>query len=116
MATKEEVLKVLRMWAGKIKDPEIKERFEDFNKTVQFTIKDIDAHFKFIIGNMEANVEEGKEDSPSMQVITTSDILVGITEGEIDPMEAFMNGELEAKGNLPDLSKLEVLMDVDDDD
>ncbi|NVM29878.1 MAG: SCP2 sterol-binding domain-containing protein [Candidatus Helarchaeota archaeon] len=115
MGTKEEVMKVLQQWAEKIKDPEVSERFEDFNKTVQFTVKDIDAHFKFIIGNMEATVEEGKDNAPSMQVITTSEILIGITEGEIDPMEAFINGELEAKGNLPDLSKLEVLMDIDDD-
>lgn len=115
MGTKEEVLKVLKMWAEKIKDPEVCERFEDFNKTIQFTIKDIDAHFKFIIGNMEAMVEEGKDELSSMQVITASDILIGITNGEVDPMEAFMNGELEAKGNLGDLSKLEILMDIDDD-
>ena len=116
MGTKEEVLKALNHWATKIEDPEVQERFEDFNNTIQFYLKDIDVHIKFIIENQKARVEEGKEDSPSMQVITTSDLIIGITEGKVDPMEAFMNGELEAKGNLPDLSKLEILMDLDDDD
>ncbi|NVM54307.1 MAG: SCP2 sterol-binding domain-containing protein [Candidatus Helarchaeota archaeon] len=116
MGTKEEVLKALNHWVAKMEDPYIMERFEDFNKTLQFTIKDIDANFKFIIENQKAKVEEGKDDAASMQVITTSAIIIGITEGEVDPMEAFMNGELEAKGNLPDLTKFEVLMDEDDDD
>jgi putative sterol carrier protein len=116
MGTKEQVIKALQQWAKKIEDPEVTDRFEDWNKTVQFTMKDLDAHFKFIIENQKARVEEGQEEAPSMSVITTSDIIIGITKGELDPMEAFMNGELEAKGNLPDLTKLEVLMDVDDDD
>ncbi|MHA1263701.1 MAG: SCP2 sterol-binding domain-containing protein [Candidatus Helarchaeota archaeon] len=115
MGTKEEVMKALEQWAKKITDPEVIDRFEDWNKTVQFIMKDLDAYFKFIIENQAARVEEGKEESPSMSVITTSDIIIGITEGEVDPMEAFMNGELETKGNLPDLTKLEVLMDLDED-
>lgn len=116
MGKKEEVMKSLNQWAAKLEDPEVNERFEDFNKTLQFTMKDLGLEIKFIVENQKARVEEGKEESPSMQVITTSDIIIGITEGEIDPMEAFMNGELEVKGNLPDLSKFEILMDVDDDD
>ncbi|MHA1651616.1 MAG: SCP2 sterol-binding domain-containing protein [Candidatus Helarchaeota archaeon] len=115
MGTKEEVMKALQHWAAKLEDEDIKERFEDFNKTLQFTIKDV-GDFKFIVENGVARVEEGKEEAPSMQVITTSDIIIGITEGEIDPMEAFMNGELEAKGNIPDLTKFEILMEEDDDD
>ena len=116
MGTKEEIMTALNQWAKKIEDPEIAERFEDWNKTVQFILKDIDTHIKFIIENQKARVEEGKEDNPTMSVITTSEIILGITSGDLDPMEAFMNGELEVKGNLPDLTKLEVLMDVDDDD
>jgi putative sterol carrier protein len=114
MGTKEEVLKALNHWAKKIEDPEIAERFEDFNKTLQFHIKDI-GFFKFIIKNQKAKVEEGKDETSSMQVITDSDTIIGITKGEVDPMDAFMNGELEAKGNIPDLTKFQVLMDVDED-
>ncbi len=116
MGTKEEVLKALEYWASKLEDEDIKERFEDFNKTLQFTIKDLNAEFKFIVENQVARVEEGKDDNASMQVITTSDILIGITKGEVDPMEAFMEGELEAKGNIPDLNKFEILIEEDDDD
>ncbi|TFG04727.1 MAG: SCP2 sterol-binding domain-containing protein [Promethearchaeota archaeon] len=116
MGTKEQVISALQKWAKKIEDPEVSDRFEDWSKTVQFTMKDLTAHFKFIIENQKARIEEGLDEAPSMSVITTSDIIIGITEGAIDPMEAFMNGDLEAKGNLPDLTKLEVLMDVDDED
>jgi putative sterol carrier protein len=114
MGTKAEVLKALQHWAKKIEDPEITERFEDFNKTLQFNIKDI-GYFKFIISNQKAKIEEGKDESASMTVITDSDTIIGITKGEVDPMDAFMNGELEAKGNIPDLTKFEVLMDEDED-
>ncbi|MHA1131205.1 MAG: SCP2 sterol-binding domain-containing protein [Candidatus Helarchaeota archaeon] len=117
MGTKEEVLKALNYWAAKLeKDEDIRERFEDFNKTLQFTMKDLNAHFKFIVENQAARVEEGIDEAASMHVITTSDIIIGITQGEVDPMEAFMEGELEAKGNIPDLNKFEILIDEDDED
>ncbi len=38
---------------------------------------------------------------------------MGISTGDIDPMESFMNGELKPKGNLTDLEKLEIFMDID---
>lgn len=116
MGTKAEVLIALNQWAKKIEDPDVKDRFEDFNKTLQFTIKDLKLSFKFIVENQKARVVEGKEAAPSMEVITSSDVIIGITKGEIDPMEAFMNGELEAKGNIPDLTKFQVLMDVENED
>jgi putative sterol carrier protein len=114
MGTKEEVIEVLEHWAKKIEDPEISEKFEDFNKTLQFHIKDI-GDFKFIIEDQKARIEEGEDETSSMQVITDSDTIIGITKGEIDPMDAFMNGELEAKGNIPDLSKFQILMEEDED-
>ena len=116
MGTKEEVLKALEHWGSKLDDEEIKERFEDYNKTIEFHMKDIDEYFQLIIENQAAQVKVGKADSPAIRIITTSDVIIGITDGEVDPEEAYMTGELEAKGNMPDLMKLQVLMDEDDDD
>jgi putative sterol carrier protein len=46
-----------------------------------------------------------------MSLEVESDLFLGISTGEIDPMEAFMDGQLKPKGTMSDLETLEIFMD-----
>jgi putative sterol carrier protein len=111
MATAEELKQALEKWARKLEDPEIAEEFEDFNKTMQFIFPDIDYKVQLIFKDKNARVEVGFNDNAEMSLEVESDLFLGISTGEIDPMEAFMDGTLKPKGTMSDLERLEIFMD-----
>ncbi|MFX1420389.1 MAG: SCP2 sterol-binding domain-containing protein [Promethearchaeota archaeon] len=111
MATAEELKQALEKWAKKLDNPEIAEEFEDFNKTMQFIFPDIDYKAKLVFQDKKARVEDGFNDNAEMSLEIESDLFLGIATGEIDPMEAFMDGTLKPKGTMSDLERLEIFMD-----
>ncbi|MFX1573575.1 MAG: SCP2 sterol-binding domain-containing protein [Promethearchaeota archaeon] len=111
IASAEELKNALEKWAKKLDDPEIAEEFEDFNKTMQFMFPDIDYKLKLVFQDMKARVEEGFNENAEMSLEVNSDMFLGICTGEIDPMEAFMDGTLKPKGTMSDLERLEIFMD-----
>lgn len=111
MASAEDLKKALEKWASKLEDPEIAEEFEDFNKTMQFIFPDIDYNCKLVFQDKKARVEEGFDENAEMSLKVNSDLFLGIASGEVDPMEAFMEGTLKPKGTMSDLERLEIFMD-----
>ncbi|MFW9878960.1 MAG: SCP2 sterol-binding domain-containing protein [Candidatus Thorarchaeota archaeon] len=111
MATAEELKYALEKWAKKLDNPEIAEEFEDFNKTMQFIFPDIDYKVRLIFQDKKARVEEGFNENAEMNLEIESDLFLGISTGEIDPMEAFMDGTLKPKGTMSDLERLEIFLD-----
>jgi len=113
MATNEEVKDAINGWVKMLEEPEIADEFEGFNKTMQFVFPDIDYKLKMIFENKTARLEEGFDENAEMGLEVNSDLFVGIATGEVDPMEAFMDGELKTKGDMGALQRLEVFMDID---
>jgi len=113
MATAEELKNALNNWVKMLDDPEVAEEFEGFNKTMNFIFPDIDYKIKMIFENKKARLEEGFSDDAEMGLEINSDLFLGLATGEVDPMEAFMEGELKTKGDMNALQKLEVFMDMD---
>ena len=113
MATIDELKAALNKWAAMLDDPEIAEEFEGYNKTMQFTFPDIDGKLKLVFENQKARVEDGFDENADMSLEVESDLFLGISTGDVDPMEAFMEGTLKPKGSMSDLEKLEIFMDVD---
>ncbi|MFX0021439.1 MAG: SCP2 sterol-binding domain-containing protein [Candidatus Hermodarchaeota archaeon] len=111
MANAEDLKNSLENWAKKLEDPEIAEEFEDFNKTMQFIFPDINYNLQLIFENKKARVEEGFNENAEMSLEVESNLFLGISTGEIDPMEAFMDGTLKPKGTMSDLERLEIFMD-----
>lgn len=111
MATPEELNKALEKWAKKLDDPEIAEEFDDFNKTMQFIFSDIDHKVQLIFKDKKARVEVGFNENAEMSLDVESDLFLGISTGEVDPMELFMDGKLKPKGTMSDLERLEIFMD-----
>jgi putative sterol carrier protein len=78
---------------------------------MQLIFPDVDVNLKLIIKDQSATVEEGLDENADMSLEITSEMFLGIINGTVDPMEAFMNGELKPKGDMGDLEKLQVLME-----
>jgi len=113
MATAEELKQALEKWAKKLDDPEIAEEFEDFDKTMQFIFPDIDYKIQLIFKDKKARVEDGFNENAEMSLEVDSNLFLGISTGEVDPIEAFMDGTLKPKGTMSDLERLEIFMDYD---
>ncbi len=113
MASPEELKKELIKWVKVLDDPEVAAEFEGYNKTMQFIFPDIDYKLKFIFENEKARIEEGVDENAAMGLEVNSDLFLGMLTGEVDPMEAFMEGELKTKGDMNALQKLEIFMDLD---
>ena len=87
MATAEGLKQELQRYAKKLDDPVIAEEFEDFNKTMQFIIPDIDCKIQLVFQDKKARVEEGLNENAEMSLEVESDLFLGISTGEVDPME-----------------------------
>lgn len=117
VAKKDEIMKALRRWVELLEsDAAVAEQFEGFKKTFLIVVEDLGFSVQMIFdGTNKARLVEGAVDNPEMSLTVESDLLLGICNGEIDPMETFMMGELKLSGNMADLQKLEVFMDLFDE-
>ena len=112
MATKEEIQNALNNWINKLDDPEVAEEFEGYNKILQLVFPDINYKMKMIFKEKTARLEEGFDEKAEMGLEANSDLFVGIATGDIDPMEAFMEGEIIIRGDMNAIQRLEVFMDL----
>ena len=94
-----------------MEDPKYKERFADFNRTLQFHFTDDEnatCHIVFEGGT--ATLKDGLADNPELEITTTTEAIMGIMDGSLSPTRAFMGGKVKAKGAMKDLLKLQALM------
>jgi putative sterol carrier protein len=117
VAKKEEIMKALQGWVTLLEnDTAVAEQFEGFKKTFLIVVEDLGFSVQMVFdGTNKARLVEGAVDNPEMSLTVDSDLLLGICNGDIDPMETFMMGELKLSGNMADLQKLEVFMDLFDE-
>jgi putative sterol carrier protein len=111
MSIKEELMAALGSWAAKLDDPNIKEKFKGFNKTLQFNFPDQTFHIIMIFKDQKCTLQEGSAVSkPEIIITSESDVILGITKGEINPLKAFMTKKLKASGDKTDMLKIQLLM------
>jgi len=112
MITKEVIKQDLSKWISKFKDPEFANQFEGYNKTFQFIFSDIDYKLQMVFENKTARLVEGFKEDADMSLEITSELFHKMVIGEVDPMGAFMDGQIIPKGSMSDLEKLEIFLDV----
>lgn len=115
MTTIDDMKKALDKWIKVLEDPEVAEEFEGFNKTLQFVFPDIDLKMQMVFEGSKVTIVEGFREDADMGLTVSSDMFLGITSGEIDPMDAFMEGKIKPTGDMSDLEKLQVFLDADID-
>jgi putative sterol carrier protein len=103
----------LKKWIDVLDDPKVAAGFEGFNKTMQFIFPDIDLKMQLVFRGPKVTIVEGFKEDADMSLTVPSDMFLGITSGEINPMDAFMEGKLKPVGDMSDLEKLEVFMNAD---
>lgn len=110
MASQEELIASLNTWVAKLDDPAYKDKFEGFEKTLQFNFTDQDFHILMIFKDQACELMDGAVDSPDIVITTATDTILGITDRKIKPLMAFMSGKLKAKGSIQDMQKVQLLM------
>lgn len=113
MATVSDIMEALKKWTNRLEDPEVAEEFSGYHKTMQFVFPDIDAHLQLVFEGPNATVVEGFKENADMGLTVDSDLFMSILTGEVDPMDLFMEGKLKPVGAMPDLEKLQVLVDTE---
>lgn len=93
-------------------DPEIAREFEGFCRTMQFVFPDVDVKLQLVFDGPRASVVEAYREDADMGLTVDSGVFLGISRGEVDPMDAFMEGQLRPSGDMSSLEKLQILMET----
>jgi len=110
MPTKEDVRNAIAKMVKVLEDPEVAAEFKGYDKTMQFIFPDIDVKMQLVFQGPRTSIVDGFKDTADMSLTVDAVTLIGITEGEVDPMDAFMQGKLKPAGDMQSLEKLEALM------
>ena len=107
----EEIRKELEKIMEKFDDPQLKERFKNFSRDIQFSLPDLAISFLIIVknGHIES-ISQNTIVSPDIHLTLDSNILLDIINKKIDPMIAFTTGKIKAKGKLTDLLKISKIL------
>lgn len=77
------------------------EKLEGMDVTILFDVKgDEGGLWTVDIDNGEVTIEQGDVQSPDVTVEATTEDLVALMEGDLNPMAAFMQGRLKVKGDM----------------
>jgi len=92
---------------------EMKARFNadaaaDTEAVFQYVI-DGDSHWSVTVADSQCQVTEGEHDEPTVTLNMDSDTLTEVMSGELDGMQAFMSGRIQADGNIMEATKLALL-------
>ncbi len=114
MATKKDVKDALQKWIQLLeKNPDVSGQFAGYKKTFLMNFTDLKYSVQMVFdGSGKAKLVDGTVAKPDMSLDVDSTLFLKISNGELDPMEAFMSGQLKPKGNMADLEKMEVFMDL----
>ncbi len=113
MAGKEELKKGLSKWKAIAEDPEMAEHFNGYNKTMQLVFPDVNVGLQMVFKGSNVDIVEGIKEDADMSLSLDSEMFMGIINGDIDPIDAFMEGKIKPTGSMEDLEKLQVLMDIE---
>jgi len=95
---------------NRVEEPKNQKRFQNYEKIMMMTYKDIDLDVTIEFKDGKAVVMEGTHDSPDMKIITDTMTILGILDGSKSAMRSFMGGKIKADGPARDLMKLQHLL------
>ncbi len=79
-----------------------------WNAIIQFDFSGDDTESWLVnVDNGSCTVETGTSDAATANVKTSTDTWIGMITGSVNPMQAFMSGQLVVGGNVGDVMKLQ---------
>jgi putative sterol carrier protein len=106
-----DIVPYLERIRARFEQPEMKQAFQGFNKTLQFIFTDLQRTFTLsFAGDGSATLVEQTVSQSDVTVTTTSDMLVGILDRKVNPVNAYITRKIKVTGNMDDLLKLQKLL------
>lgn len=105
-----DIFPALVLVKNRFSDPDVKEKFKDTVKKVQFEFTDTKEQYLLSIENGTANLAKEAVNTPDVLVTTTTDILAGIMNKKVNPVIAYSTRKIKVKGTMEDLLKLQKLL------
>ena len=106
-----DILPYLESIRARFEQPETREAFQGFARTIQFIFPDLQRNFVLSIApDVSATLTEETLPQPDIKVTTSSDTLAGILDRKVNPELAFVTRKLKVSGKMEDLLKLQKLL------
>ncbi len=86
----------------------IPEKAGDWKACIQLNLTGDDGGTWYlqVAGDGNCSVRQGEADAPTATVTMPGSVWVGISDGSINPMGAFMKGQIKIKGKMSDVTRL----------
>jgi putative sterol carrier protein len=79
----------------------------DWQSSIQFNLTgDNGGNWYVNVAEGQCSVSEGHTDAPTATVDMPAETWVGIANGSVNPMTAFMKGQIKIKGKMGDVTRL----------
>lgn len=106
-----DIVPYLEQLRARFAQPEMQATFRGFTKTMQFTFPDLQRIFTLSIAeDGSATLAERTLSLPDITVTTNSDILAGIMDRTVNPIQVYITRKLKVAGSMEDLLKLQKLL------
>ncbi len=106
-----DIVPYLERICDRFEQPEVQEAFRGFAKTIQFIFPDLQRNFTLAIAeDGSAALAEQTLAQPDVTVTTSSDLLAGILDRKVNPVNAYITRKLKVSGDMGDLLRLQKLL------
>ncbi|HJT55296.1 MAG TPA: SCP2 sterol-binding domain-containing protein [Ktedonobacteraceae bacterium] len=106
-----DIMPYLERIRARFDQPDIQASFQGFAKTLLFIFPDLQRNFVLHIAeNGTATLSEETIPQPDVKVIGTSDLLAGIMDRTVNPIQAYITRRLKVTGNMDDLLRLQKIL------
>lgn len=106
-----DIVPYLERLCARCTQPEMQAALRGFTKTIQFTFPDLQRAFTLSFAeDGNATLAEQTLSQPDVAVTTSSDILAGIMDRTVNPMQVYITRKLKIVGRMEDLLKLQKLL------
>ena len=106
-----DIVPYLERIRARFDQPDVQASFQGFAKTLQFVFPDLQRNFVLSIAeNGSATLAEETVPKPDVEVTSTSNLLAGIMDRTVNPMQAYITRKLKVTGKMDDLLRLQKLL------
>ena len=106
-----DIVPYLERICARFEQPDMQAAFQGFAKTIQFVFPDLKRDFTLTIAeNGSATLAEQTVPQSDIEVTTTSDMLAGILDRRVNPVQAYVTRKLKVSGKMDELLKLQRLL------
>ena len=96
---------------SRLESDESSSNLKGFSKSIRISLTDLNESFLFALNDGKlVGFESGNVSKADVTILLTDQLLNRILEKKANPMSSFMAGDLQAKGSLEDLMRLQKLL------